>query len=176
MLVLCICPCFKFSDDLELLQLAFLDLPRTFPWGVFHREIAAPTASSFLFQRWLGIPWLHNPFSSFHSRGFSMGCNKSTHWCVVLPGKEPSVAGAAFVCIGFVGLVCLRVQHGRPGYTYKAWAQEVKTLDGGIFAPLPSCYPLNPLLRFLPRQPMPHLKPWRLLAEVAERSWAMGCF
>jgi len=27
MLVLCICPCFKFSDDLELLQLTFLDLP-----------------------------------------------------------------------------------------------------------------------------------------------------
>eukprot|EP00434_Breviolum_minutum_P032399 symbB.v1.2.028652.t1/scaffold3058.1/size64496/2 len=39
-------------------------------------------------------------------------------------GKEPSVAGAAFVYVGFVGLVCLRVQHGRPGYTYKAWAQE----------------------------------------------------
>lgn len=51
-----------------------------------------------------------------------------------------------------------------------------KPYNRGIFAPLPSCCPLNPLLRFLPRQQMPHLKPWRLLAEASERSWTMGCF
>lgn len=34
--------------------------------------------------------------------------------------------------LGWFVYVCLRIHPRRPGYTYKAWAQEVKTSDGGI--------------------------------------------
>ncbi len=57
--------------------------------------------------------------------------------------RKGTISGRCSVRLLQVGLDCLRVQHhGRPGYTYKAWAQEVKTSDGGIFAQLLSCYPL----------------------------------